>query len=87
MISTTIPTAAALRPRALSAQGSPFALSMTVPPMAVPSLAGDLWRANHNSMTANAPAVVQTALVTPVHTERAGYGATKQGAPPRGEPR
>jgi hypothetical protein len=77
MISTKIPTAAALRPRTLSAQGSPSALSM----------AGDLWRANHNSMTANAPAVVPTALGTPVRTERVGYGATKQGAPPRGEPR
>jgi hypothetical protein len=78
MISMTTTTAAALRPRTLSAQASPFALSM----------AGDLWLSRHNSIAANPPVVVTTTVdATPVRTERAGYAATKQGAPPRGEPR
>jgi hypothetical protein len=70
-------TAAALRPRTLSAQGSPFALSM----------AGESWLCNHNSIGAYAPAVVPTVVVTDARTDRAGFRTTKQGAPPRGVPR
>jgi hypothetical protein len=97
--STTTRTAAALRLRTLSAQGSPFTLpveagrrggalawreqDLCVPAGMRPAAFGQL-HPNHNSIpAAQRPTVVHTVGVTAVN---AGYAA-KQAAPPRGVPR
>jgi hypothetical protein len=70
-----VASVAAVRPRTLSTLRARFTVPMT----------GDLWLSNHNSIAATAHTVVPTGVVT--QDERAGYGATKQAAPPRGVPR
>jgi hypothetical protein len=97
---TMTPTVAALRPRVLSAQGSPFALSTAVgmwreqvPSLSAPAGMRDAAafassHPTHNSIPATLRStVVPTVGGTPVHTDRGVYGAAKQAAPPRGVPR
>jgi hypothetical protein len=95
---TSVPTAAALRTRTLSAVASPFGLSAhdagwreQAPGVRIPTgmqrtpAFGPL---NHNSITAaTRTAVVLMADVPPADAGRAVYNATKQAGPPRGAPR
>src|SRR3954465_9981902 len=84
---TNIPTPAAARPRALSmGGGSALALRTGVSPWRVTSAApgtsymrSDLVRCSplHNSIRT-------TDVVVPAPAVRAGFGAAKQAAPPRG---
>ena len=85
---TTNPTVATARLRALSPSTlnadwcAPRAKTGMRDQSAVASL-----DANHNSITRNLPVAVIPAGVPTVPAGGFGYGAAKQGAPPRGVPR
>jgi hypothetical protein len=87
-------TAAALRPRTLSALGSPFTQSTgvaawrRVPTLGVPAGMRDIAVSEPNHPTHNSiPAAIRSTVVPTANAGTNGYGAAKQAAPPRGVPR
>ena len=81
---TTNPTVAAARPRVLSPStlNADWCSPRPKTDMRAQSAVGSL-DANHNSITRSLPLAISTG----VPVAGFGYGAAKQGAPPRGVPR